>query len=132
MSVHQEGEACSGCEMKLSRAHPKIADWFKEVKGKYPDVHVAWAYRGEQDQEQSFQDGKTLLHYPHSAHNRVNEEGKPESLALDLFQLQNHEAVFNPIFYLKLWEEYCDHGIGLQWGGLYRSLGDRDHFQVSL
>lgn len=133
MSHHTSDPVCPLCEEKLKTAHPEIARWYRnDVKASYPNAHVAWAYRGKEDQERAFQEHRTKCHYPDSPHNRMV-EGRPESLALDLFQIdEDHRALFNPIWYAKLSDECEQKKLPIQWGGTFKTLGDYDHFQLTL
>lgn len=132
MNLYHTNEApsCPLCDFKLSQAHPELVTWFKSVKIAHPDCHISWSYRNEQDQEQAFSDHKTKLHYPMSAHNKTDENGEPRAEALDLFQIDgDNHATFNPRFYFGLSQE--NHGaIRLVWGGVWKTLGDADHFQI--
>ncbi len=134
MSLHHTSDdVCPLCEHKLTEAHPYLVDWYRnKVKPKFKDAHISWSYRGEADQEQAYIDHKTKCHYPNSPHNHT-EEGKPLSLALDLFQIdENHQALFSPRFYFDINEMNVAESIPLKWGGTFKDLGDADHFQVML
>lgn len=130
MSLHHNSDpSCPLCEDKLTRAHSDLVRWFQSVKFMHPDVHISWSYRGEQDQEQAFLDGKSKLHYPNSAHNKTDENGNPCSRALDLFQInEDNQAIFNPGFYARLSSE--EHGVSVLWGGRWKTMGDYDHWQM--
>lgn len=124
------GSECPLCNEKLQTAHSDLRNWFRWVKGSFYDVHVSWAYRGKEDQEKAFTEGKSKLHFPHSPHNfEVNK--KPCSLALDLFQLTpKGVAKFDPVFYYKVYQMSQGSTAVIRWGGTWKSLGDRDHFEL--
>jgi hypothetical protein len=148
--IHEPGDdgKCKGCAAKLQEAYPKMAEWFwNEVLPKYPNAHVAWSYRGEKFQEECVKAGASKLHFPHSAHNRrvaidpskpfdpANESdpnSKPESFALDLFEINDGKAVWDPKFYVDLANDIQEKNLPIFWGGMWKGLGDRDHFQLDL
>lgn len=125
---HTADSACPLCEAKLLTAHPYMRDWFHRIKALTPTVHVCWAYRGKEDQEQAFRDGKSKLHYPNSPHNRINLDGKPESYALDIFQIVGGRAVFDALFYAKVNAYNVAGNEPILWGHIWKNLGDLDHF----
>lgn len=129
MSLHHSSDAeCPLCEFKLSQAHGRLAEWYRQVKAKYPNVHVSWSYRGPEDQDKAFFDGKSTLRYPDSKHNKMQDQ-KPCAEALDLFQIdEDGVARFSPAFYAKVAEEFK----GMRWGGTFRSLEDKDHFEIEV
>jgi hypothetical protein len=125
---------CPLCADKLEQAHPQLKDWYlSKVKPAHPDVHISWSYRDKASQEQAFQDGKSELHYPMSAHNKTDAQGKPCAMALDLFRfVPGKPAEFPQTLYAQIAqaaERACD---PIKWGGHWKSLGDADHFQLSL
>ena len=118
---HTSEPVCPLCEQKLSAAHEKLIEWFHDLKSRHPDVHISWSFRDETSQEQAFQDGKTKLHFPLSAHN------KQPAMALDIFQIDDSgKAKWDPVFCAKVAQE----SPLLRWGGDWKSLGDRDHFEL--
>lgn len=133
MSHHTQDTACPLCEEKLETAHPDLAAWYRtSVKPAHPDAHISWAWRGEQDQERAFEDGKTQLRWPRSPHNHMA-DGKPCSYALDLFEIDDtYQALFRPKFYVQINDENEIAQLPIQWGGKWKRLGDGDHFQLLL
>lgn len=123
---HTSDLACPLCSAKLALAHPELAQWFSDiVKPLHADSHVAWSYRGPEDQEQAFKEGKSKCHYPDSPHNK-----KPAE-ALDLFQIDAAgRGIWVPKFFAALDAHNKAQGIDLLWGGEFKSLGDYDHFQI--
>ena len=133
MNRHAPGPICPSCEEKLLTAHSAMRDWFHGVKEKHPNVHIAWAYRGRLEQDDAFKRGATKCEFPNSPHNRTNPvTKKPESLALDLFELNsNGVAVFDKNFYARINRENDEKGLPITWGGRFKTLGDFDHFQFA-
>lgn len=131
MSHHTHDPVCPSCTEKLQTAHPYLAEWFRKLKGRYLNAHVSWAYRGAEDQEQFFKEGKTHCHYPNSAHNKTKPDGTPCAMALDLFQLDDDGvARFAPLWYAKVNTENEANHEPIAWGGKFKSLGDGDHFEL--
>lgn len=118
---------CIGCALKLKDAHPELDRFFREyVLPKYSRAHISWSFRGEEDQEQAYRDGKSKLHWPHSPHNQ-----KP-SLAIDLFEIdENGRAKWDPKFFAMIAQEAVIHGLPIVWGGSWKSIGDTDHFELT-
>lgn len=130
MKKHSASLPCPSCQDKVGNAHPYLGEWFERVQKKYPDCHIAWSYRDEKNQDEAFSTGKSRLKWPTSLHNRCK-DGKPCAEALDLFQLEEGKAIFNPIFYTKLAEECVKEQDEIIWGGYFRSISDLDHFQYN-
>jgi hypothetical protein len=129
---HTSDPTCPSCETKLCQAHVSLRDWFHKVKAANPNVHISWSYRGQEDQEKAFQEGKSKLHYPDSAHNKVGQDEQPCARALDLFQIdEDGVARFSPPFYAKLAAQCLDDRDPIRWGGTFKSLGDKDHFELA-
>lgn len=129
MSVHQDGPDCLGCQAKLAQAHPFLADWFNtKVKPKYPNAHVSWSYRNEQEQNQFLDEGRSELPYPQSAHNHT-ENAKPCAYALDLFEEVSGKGIWSPSFFASVNSDVDKEGLPIFWGGRWKELGDKDHFQ---
>lgn len=130
MSVHQEGDLCQGCEIKLETAHLSLRDWFHAVKKNTPNIHISWAYRDEDSQNQAYYDGKSRFKWPDSDHNYM-ENGLPCSFALDLFVLQDDlSAIFPPSTYSRINEFNEENYPNILWGGKYPTLRDFDHFYL--
>lgn len=128
MLHHVNGSNCPLCEEKLSLAHAELRSWFIDVvKPWYLNAHISWSFREKTDQEVLFLNGKTKLHFPESAHN------KSPALALDLFQIDpDGEGFWNPEFFAALHAINVVKHPNIFWGGLWRSLGDKDHFELTL
>ncbi len=125
--------SCPSCEDKLNSAYPDLAQWFREsVKPKYPDCHIAWSYRGRDEQETAFLDGKSKLHFPLSAHNKSDDRGNPCALALDLFQLDfNGVGRWAWAYFRTIADDAKAACVPIKWGGDYKTLGDADHIEWS-
>jgi hypothetical protein len=75
------------CQEKLKGVSPLLARWFTEVvKPAFPDCHIAHGWRGQLEQDKLFLEKLTDLKFPKSPHNKFGIDGKPMSLALDLFR----------------------------------------------
>ena len=132
MSKHTSDPVCPLCEEKLLSAHVYLSSWFKNLKKRYANAHVSWAYRNAVDQAQFFREGKTHCQYPASAHNKTKADQTPCSMALDLFQEdEDGVARFSPIWYAKINAENEADKEPISWGGKFKNLGDADHFQLN-
>jgi hypothetical protein len=122
---HTSDPSCPLCEEKLKTAHPDLVAWFKAaVKPKHPDAHVSWAYRDQAAQEAAFEDGKTNLHFPQSAHNKI------PARALDLFEIVQGQALWPPLFFAAISATNKLDYPNIIWGGTFKTLGDGDHFEL--
>lgn len=125
MKHHTTDPNCPLCEEKLQSAHVELVDWYRSfVKVKFPDAHVSWSYRDQESQDAAFEDGKTKLHYPKSAHNKM------PSLALDLFRIQKGIAQWEPSFFIEIHALTVKTHPEIIWGGNWKTLGDLDHFEL--
>ncbi len=128
--IHSRGAICDGCLKKLETTDQYLRLWFIKLKISFPNVHICWAWRGEKDQRADFESRRSEKQWPTSKHNFML-DGKPNSLALDLFQINDrNEAMFNPDFYLHIYNWSLDNGWKINWGGNYRVLKDCDHFEM--
>lgn len=133
MSAHHvvSGD-CPLCEEKLNQAHPILIQWFTKIKIKFPEAHIAWTFRNQEDQERCFQEGLSKLRWPNSAHNHMK-DGRPYSKAIDLFFLRSDNIAQFPYSFYKDIADFlksCDSPLG--WGGLYKTISDNDHYQLSV
>jgi hypothetical protein len=107
-----------------------IKDWFeKEIKPKYPNIHISCAYRNAAEQNKAFAQHRSALTYPLSAHNKENNVGQPLARALDLFVLNDEGKAEFPQPVFKEIASTLNPG-AMKWGGNFKHLGDADHFQL--
>lgn len=130
MIHHTTDQDCPSCKEKLDTCHPVLVEWFIWLKWSYPKVHVAWGWRGEQDQHNDFLSGRSKKDWPMSPHNNMK-DGMPCSLALDIFTIdeQGH-AGFDEEFYRLVDEVTQSNDYPLLWGGSFPHLKDMDHWQL--
>lgn len=146
---HTSDETCPLCIEKLKRAHLYLVQWFSVLKRKYPNIHVSRSWSDQAEQDGFYAKGRkqnpdgswaivtprevvTELRWPFSAHNHTDRSGMPQSMALDLFQLdEDGVARWVPLFFAKVNAENEKAGEPLQWGGKFKSLGDSCHFQFN-
>ena len=123
---HISGPVCALCEEKLKLADPYLASWFRvSIKPQWLDAHVSWAFRDQHDQEEFYDDKRSDLHFPYSAHNKV------PSQAIDLFQIdENNQGVWNGMFFAAINDMNHKNNFPIVWGAQYKDLGDYDHFQL--
>lgn len=129
---HSDGQSCPLCNDKLLSAHPYLKSWFGRVKAKYVNTHISWAFRNMAEQNQFYKDGRTRAQWPKSPHNHMIGD-MPQALALDIFQLdEDGIARFSPAFYNRLNQENEVNLEPIFWGGKFKTLGDQDHFELTL
>lgn len=124
MLHHTDNLLCPLCEEKLNLAHDDLVSWFRLIKKKFPNLHVSWSHRDKEGQEAAFEDKKSKLHWPNSAHNEM-----PAS-AIDLFQIIQGDSQWNRDFFGLLAEINKAAFPSIIWGGTFKSLGDFDHFEL--
>lgn len=121
---------CQKCEDFLSYADPCIAEWFRQLRTRFSQVHIACSFRNEKDQSIAYNTNRSKLQWPNSKHNFMV-DGKPCSKALDLFQLTEEGiAKFDPGFYNRIAQSCADHKDSIRWGGTFKSIHDTDHFEL--
>jgi hypothetical protein len=129
--MHQNGIYCESCSDKLATAHPKLNLWFLILKNHFPSAHIAWAFRGQADQDKAFAEGKSRLRWPRSKHNNMA-NGVPQSLALDLFFLENGAAKWDIDAYRQIAEWSENDSYPIKWGGSWKRFKDNPHFELTL
>lgn len=130
MPFHSFGPVCNGCNQRAKTAHPYLQDWYQRVKAKYPNVHIACAWRDKADQDQAVRDGKSRAPWPTSNHNHM-ENGVGCSLALDLFLIDEDGSDRWPEpFYKKLNDENQQAHEPIRWGGTFTTISDTDHYEL--
>lgn len=133
MSLHHTDDIeCPLCEDKLKEAYEPLQDWFRRLKKKYPDVHVACAWRGQEDQEKAFNSvpQRSKEHFPHSKHNFML-NGKPCALALDIFEIVGGLERWSWSFYREVNQENTADNEEILWGGMFRTIKDGPHFEFT-
>ncbi len=127
---HTEDSVCPLCEDKLKGCHPDLMEIFYSIKDEFPDCHIAWGYRGKEDQNALFKEGKTNAKWPRSAHNRL-ELGKPCSKAMDLFRLNDEGlAEFKKAYYLAIAQYLNKIGTKINWSGEWTKFKESNHFEL--
>lgn len=133
MSKHVNEVPCPSCDEKLLKVNNELVNWFRWVKINHPNVHIAWGWRGQLEQDAMFNaiPKRSEKEWPHSKHNIEDADGKPCAEALDLFQENEHGIAFwDPAFYAKLFDESTLASYKLVWGGNFLSLRDGCHFEL--
>jgi hypothetical protein len=133
LSYHSPGPdgRCAGCLDKLSAVDPYLQNWFwTSVIPKFPNAHVSWGFRDEEMQNSCLAAGTTKLEWPNSAHN------KSPARAIDLFQIipgndtSSPVAIWAPAFFVSLSDMIAKEDLPILWGGQWKELGDKDHFEL--
>lgn len=125
MARHTNNGACPKCKEIASTAHPILQDFLQSVQKKEPHLHVAWAHRGQKDQEDAYRRGTTQLKWPESKHNKM------PSLAIDFFELDNTgKARWDRVW---LTDHLAPHvrAAGLVWGGDWKRFKDYPHVEIA-
>jgi hypothetical protein len=131
---HSDGPICPLCESKLREVHPYMRGWYRRKKAKYSSLHVSWGFRDPVSQQRAFEEHKSNVQWPNSPHNHV-EDGRPMSLALDIFQIDDDFTPrFSPEFCKLLDRENQEDHEPVVNGGYFKlangkPLGDYCHFQ---
>jgi hypothetical protein len=130
MLHHESGQQCPLCTEKLTQAHQLMVDWFNWAKLNYPELHISWSFRNEDEQSADFMTGRSNAQWPNSKHNNMV-NGAPSALALDVFcLLPNGTASFDTTFYSELADKTDAANYAVSWGGSFLTLKDCDHFEV--
>ena len=120
---------CVRCEKMLDEGHPDLRKSFAEIRKTYPDVHVSCVYRGKEAQNKAVQDKLSKTPWPKSKHNAL-QDGKPCSLAMDLFRLGDDGKAYFPMdFYAMIANLATILRLPLVWGGSWKMV-DGPHFQL--
>lgn len=128
---HESGRICALCDAKLFSAHPYLRKWFNESKQTWPNLHISWAFRDENNQNKCYDEGTSKKRWPNSAHNFVSAGNLPCAKALDVFQIdEDGLGRFSWPFYQKLWGWSQGKDYSLRWGGTFKDLGDAGHFEI--
>lgn len=126
---HQDGPTCAGCDAKALECHSEMQSWFYNHKSVHPEMHIAWGFRGEAVQNELYKEKKTMRRWPLSKHNSMI-NGKPNSEAMDVFQIADGKAVFDPKFYFNLHQEDLKNESPIAWAGLWVSFKETMHFEL--
>lgn len=93
------------------------------------DVLIYCTWRGEEEQNKAFAEGKSKLKFPKSKHNAVDEEGKPASRAFDAVPTKGNILLWSDSAKFAKMGEIAEE-LGLEWGGSWKTFKDRPHFQL--
>ncbi len=121
---------CPLCEEKIKLAHPALQEFWIDVKQEFPDVHLSWVWRGEEEQNLFLEEKKTTEAWPNSLHNSMK-NGKPCARAFDVFRLgSDGKAQYPPRFFYQISEYLVRLKAPIIWGGSWKTFGDGDHYQL--
>lgn len=127
---HTDQAVCLGCVQRLAEAKQELGNWFWVMKQHNPYLHVAWAYRDEENQNRMHAEGASKLVYPNSKHNKTDADGRPDAEAIDLFEQYKGEGHWSKEAMTKVNAKSIELGYKMRWGGDFKSLGDYDHFEL--
>lgn len=127
---HQFGrQGCPLCTLKLTECEPILTVVFSQMRSIEMGVHISCGWRGEKEQTDAYNSGKSKLRWPYSKHNVLDSEGNKKSRAIDIFFLdKNGKARFYSEWCEIIWESLkpTTRDI-LRWGGDFK---DYLHFEL--
>lgn len=137
MKTHTTEPTCPGCEKKLTLAHPLLKTWFNDfVKLNFKTAHISDSWRGEKEQNLYHAEGRSNAAFPNSPHNHVDENGSPQSYALDLFELcSNDMPCWSWLYFKHIFELSQKEGYPIAWGGYFKlpqARHDGPHFEIDV
>lgn len=110
---------------RLFTCDQQLQDLFLEVI-KERDCTIVCGYRGPEDQEQAFREGKSKAHFGQSAHNFF------PSKAVDVVPYpvnwSDKEGITE--FAMYVLEKAKQMGINIKWGGAFKSFFDGPHYEL--
>lgn len=109
----------------LSTVHPDLQALFNEVIKHY-DCSVICGHRGEEEQNEAYNEGNSDAEYPNSRHNSLPSE------AADVipYPLPNWEKEQFYKLATFIFRAAQDLGIEVEWGGHFKSFFDGPHWQL--
>lgn len=128
---HENHGNCPRCDKMMEDAHPDISYWFHRAREFFPTLHTSSVWRGKDEQNALVLEKKSLLKWPNSKHNHTSTDGKPCSLAMDLFSLTDKGAAeFRVGFYVQVSNWLEDQDAPIRWGGNFKTFVDPPHFEL--
>lgn len=111
---------------RLYTCHPDLQKLFLEVI-RDRDCTIICGYRGPEDQEKAFADGKSKAHYGQSRHNNY------PSRAIDVMP---YPINWDDIEGIKAFADFVKTtaiklGIEIRWGGEFKSFFDGPHYELT-
>ena len=113
---------------KLATCHPMLKTIAQDVLVVSPyDISIIHGFRGEQLQNDLYDNNKSTKIWPDSKHNNT-ENGKPYSLALDFAPWVGSDINWNDTHIFAciagcFFVVACDRGVRIRWGGDWDSDG---------
>lgn len=122
MAKHEISPKCPKCQemMYAYLVDPVLRQWFEDLQVCQPEVHLAYTYRGKQEQDKLEREGKSKAKFGKSPHNYQ------PALAFDIFFLVNGK------YYLDMkWLQAIANDMPreMEWGGNFPQFPDGPHFQ---
>ncbi len=111
--------------LRLLTCHPKIQEVLNEAIH-YVDFRVVCGYRGREEQDAAYHDGKSNLKFPMSKHNQTPSQAVDVAPFPTLYEDEKEfyyvAGVIMAVAKIK--------GIPLKWGGRWTRLRDTPHFEL--
>lgn len=122
MAKHANTGKCPKCQEMLYAylVDPVLRQWFEDLQAAQPEVHLAYTYRGKQEQDKLYREGKSKAKFGQSPHNYQ------PALAFDIFFLIDGKYALDWDRLEAIANNMPD---GMEWGGSWK-FRDGPHFQI--
>jgi peptidoglycan L-alanyl-D-glutamate endopeptidase CwlK len=111
--------------IQLRTCDHRLREIFNEVIKVY-DCSIVQGYRGKEDQNRAFEEGKSQLRYPESNHNQL------PSKAVDVIPYPSGYEDIGEFFVLATHVFAVANRLGykVRWGGHWKSFKDYPHWEI--
>jgi peptidoglycan LD-endopeptidase CwlK len=124
--MHVNTGNCPACVLKLKEVCAQLVQFALDFQKANPDAHISCGYRTAYDQQLAYNSGHSKALPGQSKHNIFPAQ------ALDWFRLtQSGGAAFERPWYQDKLGPAAS-ASGLVWGGLWNSIKDFPHVEISL
>jgi hypothetical protein len=117
---HLNQAQCASCDQILAECSEPLQQWFYSERTENFSLHATTGYRGQKQQEASFQEGRSKAHFGESPHNYF------PSRAVDLVFIVKGKNVWTPAEYEPVAKRAP---ANIEWGGYWKDFKDIPHFQ---
>jgi hypothetical protein len=129
---HRNGPDCALCDEKILTMNPRLQVVARQFKQLFPDGHISWGFRDEENQNRLFEENKTKAKWPNSKHN-IMKDGAPCAEAFDFFRINPYgvpewRAAYCQTVWNRLDSDF--HG-EISWAGNWKSFKEMDHIQLA-
>lgn len=117
---HLNEAQCASCDRSVAECSEVLQRWFYSERTKNFSLHASTGYRGQKEQETSFQTHKSKAHFGESPHNYS------PSRAVDIVFIVKGRNVWTPAEYESMAKRLP---ANIEWGGNWQDFKDIPHFQ---